>query len=160
MSLPDFRQFVPAPGQSRIAAAGAREHAQARLATSRAKELFSTWESLFHEPYRGVTPDGVLQHGLFQLQPNGAPALAMRVAAGALLQSLTPAQRQRAVFPVDSELWRRWQNTELLVEEHGLRLDEIDVPLRDAVMRLLRLSLSERGLERVVRVMQFNAFLG
>jgi hypothetical protein len=48
----------------------------------------------------------------------------------------------------------------LLVETHGLRLDEVSVPLREAILAVLRASLSESGFHRSRRVMQFNAFLG
>ena len=45
-------------------------------------------------------------------------------------------------FPVGSQQWRHWQNTELYVEHYGLRLDEVSEPLREAVMAVLRASMS------------------
>ncbi len=156
----DFRNFVPAPGTSRIAAPDARGHARARLGSSRAAELFSGWETLFAVPYRGVTTDGAPIPGLFERQSEGAPSSAMRQAAATVLSAMGPAERARGLLAVDSSLWRRWQNTELLVETHGLRLDEVSVGLREAILQVLRTSLSAAGYTRARRVMQLNAFLG
>jgi uncharacterized protein DUF3500 len=63
-------------------------------------------------------------------------------------------------LPVDSELWRHWQNTELYVEHHGLRLDETGAPVQEAVMAVLRASLSARGFDTTRAVMRLNRFLG
>ena len=63
-------------------------------------------------------------------------------------------------LPVDSEQWRHWQNTELYVEHHGLRLDETGAPIRKAVMAVLRASLSGKGYDITRGVMRLNRFLG
>jgi hypothetical protein len=56
MSRPDYRPFVPAPGQSRISGPTARAHSEARLQTPRAKELFGSWAEL--------TPGGLLEQAV------------------------------------------------------------------------------------------------
>ena len=66
-------------------------------------------------------------------------------AVDALLALLRREQLVAMCLPVDSELWRHWQNTELYVEHHGLRLDETSAPIREAVMAVLRASLSGKG---------------
>jgi hypothetical protein len=63
-------------------------------------------------------------------------------------------------LPVGSERWRSWQNTELYVEDYGLRLDEEPDRVREAVMEVLRASLSARGYETSRDVMRLNRFLG
>ncbi len=156
----DFRSFVPAPGASRISAPDARGHARVRLASSRAAELFAAWEALFAVPYQGVSVDGAPIAGLFERRSEGAPAAAMREAAAAVFEAMSAQERVRALLPVDSTLWRRWQNTELLVETHGVRLDEVSEVLREAILQVLRVSLSAAGYTRTRRVMQLNAFLG
>src|SRR5262249_59742264 len=93
-------------------------------------------------------------------KPEGAPTQAMIDAVGALLARLTPAQRAASCFPVDSQQWRHWQNTELYVENYGLRLDEVGQDLRDGVMAVLRASLSTHGYELSRDVMRLNRFLG
>lgn len=160
MSREDYRPFVPAPGKSRIAGETPREHAAARLESPRARELFATWAKLGEAPFKGVTTDGRVQSGLFSLQPSGAPAEAMTAAAAALISLLSPEQRTSACLPVGSPMWRQWQNTEILVEHHGLRLDEVSLSIRDGVLAVLAASLSARGFEASRAVMRLNQFLG
>ena len=160
MDSPDYRPFVPAPGHSNIAGATPRAHAEARLQNPRAKDLFATWTTLGAEPFKGLTTDGKVQPGLFSLRADGAPTSAMIEAVQSLLASLSPAQRKAMCFPVDSELWRHWQNTELYVEHHGLRLDEVDDQIKRTVMAVLRASLSGKGYQVTRDVMRLNQFLG
>src|SRR5262249_24811929 len=97
---------------------------------------------------------------LFSLQPSDAPTAEMMAAVGAVLASVSPTQRAAMSFPVESDLWRGWQNTELYVENYGLRLDETSERVRDAVMEVLRASLSAKGYETARDVMRLNQFLG
>jgi hypothetical protein len=160
MSRADYRPFVPPPGQSPIAGATPRAHAEARLQRPRAKELFGTWAKLAEAPFTGITTDGHARSGLFSLAPEDAPTAAMVEAVTALLRLLSPSQRAAMQFPVGSEVWRAWQNTELYVENYGLRLDEVADEVREAVMAVLRASLSARGYETSRAVMRLNRFLG
>ncbi len=118
------------------------------------------WERLLAEPFKGITTDGTVVPGLYSLAPNGAPTEAIADAVNALLGRLTREQRARMSFLVDSSQWRRWQNTELYLEDYGLRLDEVSAPLREAVMAVLRASLSAKGYEMSRDVMRLNGFLG
>src|SRR5271170_4930015 len=106
MSRSDYRPFVPAPGQSNIAGPTPRAHAQARIQSPRAKDLFDTWAQLGAAPFKGMTADGHVQPGLFSLQPQAAPTPAMVAAVKDLLRRLSAAQRSAMCFPVDSQLWR------------------------------------------------------
>jgi Protein of unknown function (DUF3500) len=160
MSVEDYHRFVPAPGQSNIAGPTPRAHAEARMRSPRAKDLFGTWAKLAAAPFRGLTTDGEVERGLFSLAPQDAPTAAMVEAARALLELLTREQRAAMCFPVDSELWRHWQNTELYVEHHGLRLDENGETVRNAVMAVVRASLSRKGYDIATGVMRLNRFLG
>ncbi len=69
MSRADYRPFVPPPGQSRIAGSTPRAHAEARLQSPRAQELFGTWAELAEAPFTGITTDGHVRAGLFSLAP-------------------------------------------------------------------------------------------
>ncbi len=160
MPRPDYRPFLPLPGQSKIAGPTARAHADARKQTPRAREFFASWDKLLAEPFKGITSDGSVIPGLFSLAPNGAPSDAMIEAVNALLGLLTPEQRTAMRFPVTSSQWRRWQNTELYLEDYGLRLDEVPERLREAVLAVLRASLSAKGYEMSRNVMRLNRFLG
>jgi hypothetical protein len=160
MSREDYRPFVPAPGKSRIGGDTPREHAKVRLESPRARELFDSWGKLADAPFIGLTTDGNVQPGLYSLQPSGAPAEAMSAAASALIDLLSPEQRASACFPVGSSMWQQWQNTEILVERHGLRLDEVSIKVRDGVLAVLAASLSDKGFEASRSVMRLNQFLG
>ena len=160
MSDSDYHPFVPAPGHSAIAGPTPRAHAQARMQNPRAQGLFATWAELAAAPFKGMTTDGHVQPALFALGPEDAPTAAMVEAARALLAQLSPAERSATCYPVNSELWRHWQNTELYVEHHGLRLDEVAAPVQEAVLALLRASLSAKGYDVTRGVMRLNRFLG
>ena len=160
MSHSDYRPFIPTPGHSAIAGPTPRAHAQARMQSPRAQELFATWAELAAAPFKGMTTDGHVQPELFALAPEDAPTAAMVEAVKALLARLSPAERGVTCCPVDSKLWRHWQNTELYVEHHGLRLDEVAAPVQEAVLTLLRASLSAKGCDVTRGVMRLNRFLG
>jgi hypothetical protein len=160
MSADDYHPFIPDPPNAKIAGPTARAHAQARMASPRAKELFGKWEAMFNEPFRGITTAGAAIHDLYKLRPEGAPTLAMIEAVNVLLATVSPEQRKASCFPAGSKMWRRWQNTELYVEHHGLRLDEISEPQREAVLAVLRASMSRHGYELSRDVMKLNRFLG
>lgn len=160
MSRSDYRPFLPSPSQSKIAGPTARAHAEARRQSPRAREFFGSWEKLMAAPFKGITTDGSIVPGLFSLAPNGAPTEAMIDATNALLALLTSEQRAAMNFAVNSPHWRRWQNTELYLEDYGLRLDEASEALRDAVMVVLRASLSNKGYDMSRDVMRLNRFLG
>ena len=91
MTRPDYRPFVPAPGQSRIAGATPRAHTEARMQSARAQELFGTWAELAKAPFTGITTDGHVVPDLFSLQPSDAPTPQMIAAVSALLKSVSPA---------------------------------------------------------------------
>jgi hypothetical protein len=159
MSSYDYRPFLPQPG-AKIAGPTPREHAQNRLKSPRAQSLFANWRRLFEEPFRGITTGGTVILDLYAPRPEGAPTLAMIEAVNALFARMTPEQRKASCFPVDSPQWRHWQNTELYVEDYGLRLDEVGEPLREATMAVLRAGMSEHGYQLSRDVMRLNRLLG
>ena len=160
MTHPDFRPYVPTPAQSKIAGPTARAHAEARRQSPRGKENAAIREALIAAPFKGITSDGAVVPGLFSLGANGAPAAAMADAVRRLLALLSPAQRTAMSFPVASNQWRRWQNTEIYLEDYGLRLEEVPDAQREAVLDVLRASLSAKGYELSRDVMRLNRFLG
>lgn len=160
MSRQDYREFVPAPGTSRIAGDTPREHAAARLKLPRAQELFATWARLAEAPFKGITTDGNVRPGLFSLTPSDAPTNEMTAAAARLVSLLPGGVAARTIHPVGSRMWQHWQNTEILVEQHGLRLDETTPQIREAVLAVLAASLSAKGFTATRAVMQLNQFLG
>jgi len=107
-----------------------------------------------------VTSDGRVVPGLYALEPNGAPTEAMIAATLDVLGQLSAEQRASTIFPVDAREWRRWNNTEMYIFRQGLRLDDIAVPLREAILAVVRESLSAGGYAKTRDVMRLNQFLG
>jgi len=160
MPTTDFRPFVPAPGTSRIAGPSARAHADAVTKVEAIIGLLAFWKKLFSAPFTGITVDGAAQPGLFTLREEDAPVENAARAANTLIGLLTDEERTRSCFGVESDQWRNWQNTEIYVETHGLRLEELATPTRDSVMALIKASLSARGYEKTWNTMRLNRVLG
>ncbi|MBN1470949.1 MAG: DUF3500 domain-containing protein [Syntrophaceae bacterium] len=160
MSYADYRQYLPSPEESRVAGETSEQHAAGRLATPRARELFRQWGTLADRPFVGITTDGKPIADLFTLNPEKAPSEKMATAAWKLLDSLTPEEKRKTHHPIDSPLWLQWQNTEIFVEKHGLRLEQTSRETRELTLEVLRVSLSAKGYENTVGVMRLNAFLG
>jgi hypothetical protein len=160
MSTPDYRPYLPKPEQSKLAGPTARAHAEARAKNPRAQALRDGWRKSLERPFVGITTDGAPVKDLFALGPEGAPTQAVIEAVNALVNRVDPALRARMSFPVDSSMWRNWQNTEMYFEDYGLRLEEVSPELREGVMAVVRASMSAKGYEMSRDVMRLNAFLG
>ena len=160
----DFRPYVPTLAYPRVAAFQGRDayaHGDAGLANPIPQALlFTPWEQLYREAFRGITADGQVIPGLYALKPNQAPVLAMAQAADQLLALLDDDQRRALCYPVNARKWRRWNNTEMYVYRYGLRLEELGDGLKAAVMAVVQASLSASGFEKTRDVMRINHFLG
>ncbi|KAL1863065.1 hypothetical protein VTK73DRAFT_6490 [Phialemonium thermophilum] len=122
--------------------------------------LYLHWLELLKEPFKGVTNDGHVRHGLFPLQDEGVPIGEIVDAANSLLDSLDEAQRARVSYHVDSPEWRTWSNPEFLLSDKGIRLDEVSEEVRGRALRVLQASLSPEGYQKAVGAMRINGFLG
>lgn len=113
-------------------------------------------------PFKGITTDGQVVPGLYALQDTGLDPAPVVEAARSLLGCLSEPQRSRAArpLPVDAAAWRLWTNAYPSWEPDGIFLDDLDDTRRDAVMGLLRASLSARGFLDVQTAMRLNAALG
>lgn len=118
------------------------------------------WEALGNAPFKGVTCEGQIVPGLFPLADESAPIESMRRAAEALLSVLSEGERGKLLYPIDAPQWRRWSNPEFLINPNGVRLEELSAKAREAVLALLRASLSPVGYEKARGCMRTNAFLG
>lgn len=167
MSVPSFRDYLYPPDHPRVAAIrglDARSYAEAAKTDSFAGPMIEGWKALYPQPFEGVTSDGTVIPGLYRLGPaeagEEAPSAAMVAAARALLCALTPAQAEQLVYTVDAQEWQSWANPEFMQHDTGLRLDELDGPVRDAALSLVEASLSPAGYELVRNLMRINGFLG
>ena len=101
-----------------------------------------------------------MKEGLYALAPNGAPTQGMIAATLHLLQHVSADERRALAFPVDAREWRRWNNTEMYLYHYGLRLEEVSGPVREAILAVVRASLSAGGYDKVRDVMRLNHYLG
>jgi hypothetical protein len=109
-------------------------------------------------PFRGITTNGDIVPGLFQIAPNGVSTEPVRNAAEKFIASLSSVQAARTMFPVDDIKWRKWMNQHFYVRQ-GISFQEMTDAQRDAAFGLMRASLSARGVELTRNVMRLNETL-
>lgn len=97
---------------------------------------------------------------LFKIRDEGVPIERIVAAAEAVVSQLTPEQASRTLLHIDSPEWRTWSNPEFLISDKGIRLDEVTPALREAVLGVLRETLSPEGYEKALGAMRINGFLG
>jgi Protein of unknown function (DUF3500) len=111
------------------------------------------------EPFKGITADGQVETGLFPIRSTGVSTEPVRKAAEAFLAGLTPAQREKTMFPLDDPEWRKWMNQHFYVRQ-GVSFNEMSEPQRDLGLALLKAALSARGLTQTRDIMRLNYTLG
>jgi hypothetical protein len=111
------------------------------------------------EPFKGITTNGTVAPGLFGIRSTGVSTMPVVSAATRFLATLTPAQRQKTLFPVDDPEWRKWMNQHFYVRQ-GVGFEEMNEAQRDAAIALLQESLSARGLKLTRDIMRLNHTLG
>jgi hypothetical protein len=128
---------------------------QARFA-----QMSKDWEAKgLSEPFKGVTADGTLETGLFEVRSTGVSTEPVRQAAVAFLAALTAEQRGRSTFRVDDDEWRKWMNQHFYVRQ-GVSFQEMSEAQREAAFGLMRAGLSAKGLELSRDIMKLNHTLG
>ena len=110
------------------------------------------------EPFKGVTTNGTVVPGLFQISPSGVSTEPVRNAAAKFISTLTTVQLARTLFPVDDVEWRKWMNQHFYVRQ-GISFQEMTPVQRDAALGLMSVSLSARGLELTRNIMKLNGTL-
>jgi hypothetical protein len=107
------------------------------------------------EPFRGVTANGELVYGLFQMESTGVSTEQVVKAAGSFLDALTDEQRSATSFAVDDPEWRKWMNQHFYLRQ-GVSFREMDEAQRQAAFALLEASLSAKGLDLTRNIMRLN----
>ena len=111
------------------------------------------------EPFRGVTTNGTVQTGLFEIRSTGVSTEPVRKAAERFLSALTPDQRAKTMFAVDDPEWRKWMNQHFYIRQ-GVSFLEMDDHQREAAFGLLKAGLSAKGLKLTRDIMKLNQTLG
>ena len=109
-------------------------------------------------PFRGITTDGKVIPGLFEISPSGVSTEPARNAAEKFIDSLTNVQLARTMFPIDDLQWRKWMNQHFYARQ-GISFEEMTDAQRDAAFGLMHASLSARGFELTRNVMRLNETL-
>ena len=112
-------------------------------------------QAVLAEPFVGLTADGSVETGLFQLGGAGASTEEVRLAAHRFLASLSQEQRERTLFAVDDSEWRNWANVHLFPRQ-GVSALELSTEQRELAYALVRAGLSERGYQTSRDIMRLN----
>src|SRR5271169_6007154 len=88
-------------------------------------------------PFRGITTNGDVIPGLFQVTPSGVSTEAVRNAAEKFIGSLSSVQLARTMFPIDDVKWRKWMNQHFYVRQ-GISFQEMTDAQREAAFALMR----------------------
>jgi len=123
------------------------------------QDLFNGWRVSLKEPFRGITADGKIEHGLFPLCTSGASTAPLVDAVRAFLASLDDAQRRAVTFDVDGEVWRTWSNIHRNLMRHGLCLVELSEAQRERAYGVMRAGLGARAYETARNAMRLNETL-
>lgn len=125
------------------------------------RDLLDYWDAQLAEPFVGLTTDGSVRAGVYgspgEYDGSGASA---RTAALRVLAALDDAARGRFEHPIDAQEWRSWSNPEFVFHRNGLRLEDLPAGQVDAILAMVRASLSPAGYERVIGAMDLNGYLG
>lgn len=111
------------------------------------------------EPFKGVTTNGEIRTDLYPIQPTGVSTEAIRQAATAFVDALTPHQRQKALFKLDDVKWRKWMNVHFYIRQ-GVSFEEMTISQREAAFNMMAASLSAKGLQLSRDIMRLNHTLG
>ena len=163
MSTNDFRDILPGPDHRQSAGIAERDaysHADRLLQSEFGAGLVDGIDARVSKPFVGLTTDGAPIPDLYSLADVGAPGAAMVTAASAVLRECSDDEQAKVRHPIDAVEWRKWANPELYINRHGLRLDELAEPVRDAILGVVRASLSPRGYDKARACMLTNDFLG
>ena len=109
-------------------------------------------------PFQGITTDGKVIPGLFEISPSGVSTEPVRNAAEKFIASLNNVQLARTMFPVDDIQWRKWMNQHFYARP-GISFQEMTEVQRDAAFGLMRASLSANGFELTRNIMRLNETL-
>ena len=112
-------------------------------------------QAVLAEPFVGLTADGTVESGLFELEPTGVGTGAVREAAAEFLAALSDEQRERALHAVDDSEWRNWANVHRF-ERQGVSMLELSDAQRELAYALLQAGLSERGYATSRDIMRLN----
>jgi hypothetical protein len=109
-------------------------------------------------PFKGITTNGQVIPGLFEISPSGVSTEPVRNAAERFIATLSNVQVARTMFPADDVQWRKWMNQHFYARA-GISFAEMTEAQREAAFGLMHASLSAKGFELTRNVMRLNETL-
>jgi Protein of unknown function (DUF3500) len=154
--------IIPADSERLVQARGLEldRYSDTIRVTQRAQDLLTFWEGLYQQPFKGITNDGVLEEGLFELADEGFDPQPAVDAAELLLSAMSAAERKQSQYVPDAREWRGWYNPEWLVNDYGLRLEHASDQVHEHLASLMRSCFSEAGYHKIEQARSANAYLG
>ena len=122
----------------------------------RLKPMLDRAETGLAEPFRGITANGQIVPGIFAIEKTGISLAPLLEAARSFLATLSAEQRHAATFAIDDEAWRKWSNIHPWLMRHGVCLADLDGNQREAVLALMRETMSAAGYQSARDVMRLN----
>ncbi len=111
------------------------------------------------EGFKGVTTDGKVQRGLFEIKSTGVSTAPLVEAAKAFLNGLSDEQATKTMFPVGDDEWRKWANQHSYPRQ-GMGFNEMTAKQRKLAFGLVGAGLSVKGLKMTQDIMKLNGTLG
>lgn len=110
------------------------------------------------QPFKGVTTDGKVVPGLYEIKATGVDNRKLVAAAKTFLNGLKKDQLAKATFPVDSNEWRKWGNVHAYPRD-GVSFEHLSGQQRELAYALFRASLSAKGVKQTLDIMKLNETL-
>ncbi|KAH6698485.1 hypothetical protein BKA61DRAFT_583310 [Leptodontidium sp. MPI-SDFR-AT-0119] len=123
-------------------------------------DLIHGWLKLGDEPFKGITSDGRVIPELYDYEDHGIDSALIAEAAKDVFNLCSAEQLAAMRQPLNSKTWRSWSNPEIYFSPFGLRLEETSKELSDSILRVMELTLSPEGYEKVSNARWVNKFLG
>jgi hypothetical protein len=160
--LPTRRDFLSSLISAAVLAPWALGQEQKQSAAEMAERFRQMSEEREREgladPFKGITTNGQVMPGLFEISPSGVSTEPVRNAAEKFIATLTNVQLARTMFPADDVQWRKWMNQHFYAKQ-GISFAEMTEPQREAAFGLMHASLSAKGFDLTRNVMRLNETL-
>ncbi|WP_234343105.1 DUF3500 domain-containing protein [Streptomyces fulvoviolaceus] len=116
-------------------------------------------QTVAYDDFVGVTTDGTVVDDLYAIHSTHVSTVPVVRAAKAFVDALTDDQKSATLFDVDSDQWLDWTNVDSNNRD-GVALRDLTEKQYALGMRLLKASLSARGLKQSNQIRKINQFLG
>ena len=108
--------------------------------------------------FKGVTTDGKVVSGLFEIKATGVSTKPLLSAANAFLAGLSKDQKASATFPIDDNEWRKWGNVHAYPRQ-GVSFEKLNGKQRELAYALFKACLSAKGVKKTLDIMKLNETL-